>query len=250
MKRARALLACAVLAFLPPLEADVSAVRPGGSVRTSAAVVSFRAGVRATRAQIVAHEVEYVRGRIGRDFGRRPGALRVLLLPTHSAFARALWRLQGARPQGTDDDSGAVVRGLLLLGPEDDPYLRHNLAHVYTEWVMDGLSGNGSDALPNGTWLYDGLAEYEALKYAPAGVECRVRARPPFDVAHLNTPQRWMAMRAGPFGSLAYCLASMKVQAVVERIGLRNLVEALHGTVSWGRLAARLAGMLESSPAR
>jgi len=241
MRRSPCVLMCTVLTLLLPPMAGVAGQGTGGSLRTSAALVSFSAGVRVSRARTVAGEADYLRGRIGADFDLRPPPLRVVLYASHSAFARALWRIQGTRPQGTVDDSGSIVRGLLLLGPAGDSYVRHNLAHVYTEWVMDKLSGNASDALPGGTWLYDGLAEYEAMKYAPGGIDCREMGRPPLDVTTLTTPARWMAMRASPFGSLAYCLASLSVRAVIERIGWRHLVRSLRQPMSWSRLATRLA---------
>jgi hypothetical protein len=129
--------------------------------------------------------------------------------------------------QGFEDNTSAVVHGTLLLGPEERPYLRHNLAHVYTEWLLDRLLRNRTDRLPRGTWLYDGLAEAEALRYAPAGLRCSSAGPLPFDVTRIDTPRAWMATRAGPFGSVEYCLAALAARRVVREVGWQCVTDAL-----------------------
>jgi hypothetical protein len=183
----------------------------------------------------VARELDRVGPLISRDFATHPGKLRVELYASHRSFAAALWSSQRQRPQSALDNTSSIVHGDLLLGPAPRQYLQHNLAHVYTEWVIDRLTGNRLDALPPDTWLYDGLAEFEAYRYAPAGMRCTVRAELPFDITSVRTAHRWLALRAGPLGALAYCLAYTQVRAIVARAGWSTIAHLLHHPGGWSR---------------
>lgn len=208
--------------------------------RSSSALLALGTAERHTRAPAssASSELEWLGARINRDFRVRLGPARVRVYATHAAFARALWSTQRQRPQSTEDNSGGIVHGTLLLGPLPRSYLPHILAHVYSEWVMDRLSGNRSDRLPNGTWLYDGLAEYEAYRYAPAGMMCS-GGFAPFDITTVRTAKRWSALRPGPLGSFEYCLAYLRVLRLVRRMGWTAIVGALRTREPWPLLAHR-----------
>jgi hypothetical protein len=178
-----------------------------------------------------------------RDFGVRVGRLTVRLYPSHAAFAAALWRQQHTRPQSPLDDTSSIRGSTLLLGPEQPAYLAHDLVHVYAEWLMDRLSGNSSDRLPPEPWLYDGLAEVEASRYAGAGWQCAVHGPPPFDVTHLHTARAWLVRRAGPWGSLEYCLAEAAAQRAVRRLGWRHVL-ALIRREGWKRAGSAISSAL------
>lgn len=184
----------------------------------------------------VASEVTRLRGDIGRDFGVDPGRLRIELFATHRSFARALWRERRQRPQTPLDNTSAIVHGTLLCGPLPAAYRRHNLAHVYTEWVIDRLTGNTLDALPPNPWLYDGLAEYEAYRYVPAGLHCTSGSSPPFDITSIRTARAWMALRPGPLGDLEYCLAYLSVRTLVNSVGWGCVVHVLHQQDIWAHV--------------
>lgn len=185
---------------------------------------------------------------IGHDFGISPSRLRIDVYASHDSFARALWLTQRQRPQSSTDDTSSIVRSTLLLGPLPRRYLQHNLAHVYTEWVIDRVTGNVSDALPSNPWLYDGLAEYEAYRYEPAGMPCRVGRNPPFDVTTVHTARRWLALRSGPTGSLMYCLAYVKVRSFVSALGWSWFEHALRWPGGWRMLPQRIRGALSREP--
>jgi hypothetical protein len=182
-------------------------------------------------------ELDRVGPLITRDFKTYPGPLRVTLYASHRSFARALWSLQRQKPQSALDNTGSIVHGALLLGPVPRQYLEHNLAHVYAEWMIDRLTGNRLDALPPFTWLYDGLAEFEAYRYAPAGMRCIVHTQPPFDITSVRTARRWLELRAGPLGALEYCLAYTQVRTIVASLGWSAIVRLLHRSGGWGRFA-------------
>ena len=177
---------------------------------------------------------------IGHDLRNYPAHLTVQVYATHHSFARALWREQQTRPQNELDDTSSIVRATLLLGPAPTVYLWHNLAHVYTEWIIDRTVGNRSDMLPSDPWLYDGLAEYEAYRQAPRGLRCSGGNPPPFDVTHIRTARLWLAVRAGPLGSLEYCLSYLRVRSLVQRVGWSRVVTILHRSGDWRRAAERL----------
>jgi len=191
-------------------------------------------------ARSVAKELDRVGRLISHDFKTYPGKLRVELFASHRSFARALWSLQRQLPQGALDNTSSIVHGALLLGPLRRQYLQHNLAHVYTEWVIDRLTGNRLDALPPDTWLYDGLAEFEAYRYVPAGMRCVSRAQLPFEITSVRTAHRWLALRAGPFSSLTYCLAYIRVRALVARVGWSAIVHLLRQPGGWNHFARAL----------
>jgi len=196
--------------------------------------------VPATRVRTVLRELAFLQPRIDRDFRIASSPLRIELLPTHRSFARALWHLQWLRPQSPLDNMSNVVRSRLLIGPEEPAYLHHNLAHIYTEWVLDRLTDNRSDALPRNPWLYDGLAEYEAYRYAPSGMRCSTRVGSLFDVTTIHSPRRWLALRAGPLGSLEYCLAYLRVRTLARRDGWNRMIRLLRRQHNWARLPAAL----------
>jgi hypothetical protein len=180
---------------------------------------------------------------IGHDFGVYPPKLTVELFATHPAFTQALWSQQHQRPQTTTDDSSSIVKNTLLLGPLPPAYLWHNLAHVYTEWIVDQITHNSSDALPSDPWLYDGLAEYEAYRYAPSGFTCSGGPSPILDVTKIRTARQWLALRAGPLTSVVYCLSYLRVRALVAHAGWKCVVSALHDPRGWTGAAARLSVM-------
>ena len=177
---------------------------------------------------------------IGRDLRSYPAHLTVQVYATHRSFARALWRQQRTRPQNELDDTSSIVHDRLLLGPAPAAYLWRNLAHVYTEWIIDRTVGNRSDILPSNPWLYDGLAEYEAYRQAPRGLRCSGGSTPPFDVTQIRTAQQWLALRAGPLSSLEYCLAYLSARSLVQRVGWTTVVTILHRSGDWRRAAERL----------
>lgn len=180
---------------------------------------------------------------IGRDLRSYPAHLSIQVYASHRSFARALWRTQRTRPQNTLDDTSSIVHDTLLLGPAPSAYLWHNLAHVYTEWIIDRTVGNRSDTLPSDPWLYDGLAEYEAYRQPPHGLRCSARSTPPFDVTRIRTAQQWLAVRAGPQGSLEYCLAYLSARSLVQRAGWSRVVTILHRSGDCQRAAERFRYM-------
>lgn len=182
---------------------------------------------------------------IGRDLRSYPGRLTVQVYATHSSFARALWRTQRTRPQNELDDTSSIVHDTLLLGPAPSAYLWHNLAHVYTEWIIDRTVGNRSDILPSDPWLYDGLAEYEAYRQAPRGLWCSAGSTPPFDVTRIRAAHQWLAVRAGPLSSLEYCLAYLSARSLVQRVGWSRVVTILHRSGEWRRVAERLRHIVD-----
>jgi hypothetical protein len=101
---------------------------------------------------------------------------------------------------------------------------------------MDRLTGNTSDAFPSNTWLYDGLAEYEAYRYAPAGLRCVSGGPPPFDVTSIRTAHAWLTLRPGPLGDLAYCLAYLRVRTLVDEVGWNCVIRVLHRHDIWTQL--------------
>ena len=219
---------------------------PGKPTNAWQVVLANQVGVRSepgTPSQLprsVVRELDRVGPLISRDFKTYPSTLRVMLFASHRSFARALWSLQRRRPQGALDNTSSIVHGALLLGPAPRQYLQHNLAHVYTEWVIDRLTGNRLDALPPDTWLYDGLAEFEAYRYAPAGMRCAVRAQLPFDITSVRTARRWLELRAGPWGALEYCLAYIRVRTIVARVGWSAIVRLLRQPGGWSHFARAL----------
>jgi len=232
-------LAAMVVAGARPSPVSGRRVRPL-IARADHVSVWTEVGVVPSLGRAIAFHVAGLRARIGRDFEARPRALRIEMYATHRSFARALWREQKQRPQTALDDTSNITHDTLLVGPVSAPYLWHNLAHVYTEWVMDGITGNRSDALPPDPWLYDGLAEYEAHRYAPKSMPCSVGSAHPLDVTDVRTAKGWLALRSGPMGSLEYCLASIEVTHEVKRRGWHFIVRALHRQHSWPSLAMSL----------
>jgi hypothetical protein len=212
----------------------------GTSLREAHASVWSEHGVASGRAVTVAAEIDGLFRRVGHDLEAAPPRLQIRLFASHRTFALALRSLQGTHPQSSTDDTSAVEHGTLLLGPLPAAYLRHNLAHVYTEWIIDRLTGNRTDALPSTPWLYDGLAEYEAYRYAPAGMRCRLSGSPPFDITTVRTARQWMVLRAGPLGALEYCLAYVQTRALVDRVGWSSIRRTMHRGWGWRVVAHRL----------
>ena len=235
-------LVCAVGVSVP---ASAGAQRPvqgvaGTSVTTAHASIWGERGVAHGRAAMVAAEIDRLFTHIGHDLDAAPPRLQVRLFASHADFARALRALQRTDPQSSTDNTSAIERGMLLVGPLSAAYLHHNLAHVYTEWMIDRLTGNRTDALPSTPWLYDGLAEYEAYRYAPAGMRCSLKGPPPLDITTVRTARRWLALRAGPLGSLEYCLAYLRTRALVDRVRWSSIERAMHHGWTWSVVAHRL----------
>ncbi len=212
----------------------------GTKVEGAHASIWSERGVPKGRAAAVGGEIDRLFTHIGHDLEDAPPRLRVRLFASHLAFARALWSLQDAHPQSSTDNTSSVGHGMLLLGPLPAAYLRHNLAHVYTEWIIDRLTGNHTDALPSIPWLYDGLAEYEAYRYEPAGMHCTLKGPSPFGITKVLTARQWMVLRAGPLGSLEYCLAYAQARALVNRLGWSRIEWALHRGWAWPVLVRHL----------
>lgn len=124
------------------------------------------------RADVVASVITFVRPHVERDVGVQLGRLTVDLYPDHASFTAALRKQQATFAQSSEDNTSAIVRGRLLLGPITSHYLRHDLVHVYTEWALDQRTGNRGDALPANPWLYDGIAEVEAYRYVADRLPC------------------------------------------------------------------------------
>jgi hypothetical protein len=235
-------LVCAIGVAIP---ASAGAQRPvqglaGTRVDTAHTSIWSERGVAHGRAAMVAAEVDYLFTRIGHDLNAAPPRLQVRLFATHTSFARTMRSLQRMYPQSSTDNSSAIERGTLLLGPLSAAYLRHNLAHVYTEWMIDRLTDNRTDTLPSTPWLYDGLAEYEAYRYEPAGMRCTVTGPRPLDITTVRTARQWMALRAGPLGPLEYCLAYLQTRAVVDRVTWSRIKGAMHHGWTWSVVAHRL----------
>jgi hypothetical protein len=212
----------------------------GTSVQAAHASVWGEYGVTNGRETTVAAEIDRLFTRIGHDLAAAPPRLQVRLFASHLTFARALRSLQGTHPQSSTDNASAIEHGTLLLGPMPASYLRHDLAHVYTEWIIDRLTGNRTDALPSIPWLYDGLAEYEAYRYEPAGLRCILKGLPPLDITTVRTARHWMALRAGPLGALEYCVAYTQTRTLVDRVGWSRIEQAMHHGWNWSVVAHRL----------
>jgi hypothetical protein len=235
-------LVCAIGVSIP---ASVGAQRPvqviaGTHIDAAHASIWSERGVAHGRAVMVAVEIDRLFTRIGHDLDVAPPRLQVRLFSSHFTFARTLRSLQRTYPQSSTDNSSAIERGTLLLGPLSAAYLRHNLAHVYTEWMIDRLTGNLTDALPSTPWLYDGLAEYEAYRYEPAGMRCTVTGPRPLEITTVRTARQWTALRAGPLGPLEYCLAYLQTRAVVDRITWSSIERSMHHGWAWSVVAHRL----------
>ncbi len=180
------------------------------------------------QANMVATVLTSVQPHIERDFGVHLDRLTVDLYADHASFAAALRRQQHTSAQSDEDNTSAIVRGHLLLGPASAGYARHDLVHVYTEWALDRLTGNRRDALPANPWLYDGIAEYEAYRYVSSGLPCRADIPLPFNVTALRTPDQWLRMRGSPLVALEYCAAYLRVRGLIEREGWTRVLETIH----------------------
>jgi hypothetical protein len=239
--------ACAIGIYAPAAQHGVPG--PVTVVRSAHVTVESEHGVVRGRAARVASEIDRLFMLIGQDLGDTPPRLQIHLYASHATFARALHSQQGAHPQSSVDNTSAIVHETLLLGPLPAPYLQHNLAHVYTEWIIDRLTGKRSDALPSTPWLYDGLAEYGAYRYAPAGMRCALKGQLPLDITLVRTARQWLTLRAGPLGALEYCLAYARTNALVQHIGWPTIERTLHRGWAWPAVAQRLlAGKRATAP--
>jgi hypothetical protein len=236
------LLACAFAVRVPAPAGAQHGVpsAPGAMVRSAHAIVRSENGVVSGRAATVASEVDRLFTLIGHDLADTPPRLRLHLYASHVTFARALQSLQGSHPQSSMDNTSTIVRNTLLLGPLPASFLQHNLAHVYTEWIIDRLTGNRTDALPSTPWLYDGLAEFEAYRYEPAGLRCALKGPLPLDITIVRTARQWMSIRSGPLGALEYCLAYAQTHNLVKHIGWSNIQRTLHRGWAWPAVAQHL----------
>ncbi len=228
-----------VLAIGAALVFTIQTSRAGSVHPPSDLRVIAQPGVPTTTVDLVTNELVRVRPLIDADFNvhDRP-LLTVRLYATHSAFARALHRLEGVWPQGAEDTSGNVVHGILPLGPVN-AVLPHNLSHVYTEWVMDRLTGDTSDRQPDPAWLYDGIAEWEADRRS-VPVPCSLSGAFPLTLSSLASPAHWWATRAGIFGGLEYCEARDGAARLIARVGWQHLVRLLQTMHNWNRFSRAL----------
>lgn len=201
------------------------------------------------QANMVAAVLTSVRPHIERDVDVRLGRWAVDLYADHASFAAALRRQQGTSAQSDEDNTSAIVRGHLLLGPSSPGYVRHDLVHVYTEWALDRLTGNRRDALPANPWLYDGIAEYEAYRYVSSGLPCRANIPLPFSVIALRTPDQWLRMRGGPLVALEYCAAYLQARGLIEREGWIHVLETIH-RYGWQKAGALLGRDTEEQRGR
>jgi hypothetical protein len=232
--RISAVFLIAILALVGWLTASSLLAR--GSNSPDALRVTAEPGVPAWETAAVAREFMPLVLQVDRDFSVRPRPFVVRLYPTQARFAAALYKLEGVHPQGEWDTDGNVVHGVLPLGPDplDSP---HRMAHIYTEWVFDGLTHNQSDAEPDPAWLYDGLAEVEASRVAPVG-PCTLRGHFVFPKSDLVTPAQWWKARGSGLAAWEYCEAHVWAQAVVNRVGWARTVYLLKHSRSWSRFGA------------
>jgi hypothetical protein len=212
--------------------------------------ISAARGVQRSTIQGVAAAVRQSGARIARDLGTRPPTLHVRIFATHHAYTVALWSFQRQRPQTPSDDSSAIVDATWLLGPLPTTYVPHTVLHVYTEWLLDRITGNRRDQLPPNTWLYDGLGELEAYRYGPSvtpGIAtCHGTASFPIDITAIRRPAAWLAMRAGPLSSIGYCLAYGRVRSLVRTVGWTCLVKNLHRAHFWSSVPRRPERWMEA----
>jgi hypothetical protein len=207
--------------------------------------IQAQPGVSARTISLVRSNLLYLRPRIDTDFGVRDyPILLVRLYASHRAFAHALHTLEGVWPEGDADTSGNIVRGVLPLGPPN-AYLRHNLAHTYTEWVLDRLTHNRSDRQPNPAWLYDGIAEWEAARRT-APLPCHLSGPYPLQLSSLTTARQWWRTRAGIYGGLAYCEAADEASRLITRVGWPTTRMLLHQSRGWSQFSR----VLEAASAR
>lgn len=199
-----------------------------------------QAGVEKSRRVLILTELGEIRQSVDADFGMTSRPLLVVkVFATHAGFARALYDLDGVRPEGTGDTVGNVVNATLPLGPPNS-FLRHNLAHVYTEWILDRLTHNSADRQPNPAWLYDGIAEWEADRYSDP-LPCSLHGAYPLALTAIASEPQWWHTRAGLFGGLEYCEAKLAAQHLIHRVGFSAVRALLHSSGSWTRFVHALA---------
>jgi hypothetical protein len=183
--------------------------------------------------------VEREAAAIDADFSEKwPPPLVIRLYASHHAFGRELHHLEGVWPEGAGDNTGNIVRGTLPLGPWT-PRLAHSLAHIYTEWLMDRLTGNADDRQPSPAWLYDGIAEYEANRRSPPSV-CALHGQYPLPLSDLQTRGQWWAIRAGPLEGFEYCEAEDAAARIIRRVRWTEVVRLLRSSGSWERFSTAL----------
>lgn len=179
----------------------------------------------------ILHALGSLSAPIDRVFKVSMPVLRVHVYPSHSAFAQSLHGQTGLWPEGLGDNLGNVVEANLLVGPSL-LYLRHRLAHVYTEWVLDTLTNNWSGAEPRPAWLYDGLAEIEAQDVASMP-GCRLHGRWILPLSGLASPRQWWRIRGSPLAGVEYCEAESAAGRIVRRLGWERLVGLLRQAHAW-----------------
>lgn len=180
--------------------------------------------------------VRHVAVAVARVFHQAPRGLTLHFYVSQAGFSRALFRSEHLWPQNSGDDTGNIVYGVLPLGPQVGAN-SHRLAHVYTEWVIDGLTHNRTDRQPSPAWLYDGLAEYVANHVGGVAL-CRGTTSIPLALRSISAPSDWWRIRGGPFGPLEYCKAESQVQQIVSRLGWARVLELLTHSGSWRRFAS------------
>jgi hypothetical protein len=209
------------------------AARSSGSVPAGVRIW-MQPGVESGDAERIATDFARLRSAVDADFpAHAHPAITLRFYGTHAAFAAALHRLEGVWPERAGDNVGNIVGNTLPLGP-DAGMLVHNLAHVYTEWVLDRLTGNAADRQPDPAWLYDGLAEYEADRRS-SPVPCRLTGGYVVPLAQLDTPVDWWRVRGTIYQGLEYCEAEDAAAHIVRRIGWTRIERllGLHPIWAW-----------------
>jgi hypothetical protein len=192
--------------------------------------------VSAGEAEAIAREFGAVRREVDSDFPPHVQPMITLrFYASHIAFAAALYRLEGVWPERRGDNVGNIAGDVLPLGPHPG-LLRHNLAHVYTEWVLDRLTGNDVDRQPAPAWLYDGIAEYEADRRA-AAVPCRLNGGYVVPLGQISAPKDWWRVRGGIYQGLEYCEAEDAAARIVKRVDWARITAILSEHPSWERFA-------------
>jgi hypothetical protein len=246
MRRA-ALLALALAALAAGLwrwEAAHSSSSTPAGVR-----IWRQAGVSAGDAEAIASEFARLRDVINADFPAHAWpAITLRLYATHAAFAAELHRLEGVWPEGRGDNTGNIVNNILPLGPHPG-LLTHNLAHVYTEWVLDRLTGNTGDRQPSPAWLYDGIAEYEAGRRG-APVVCRLTYGYILPLAQIASPASWWRIRAGIEQGIEYCEAGDAAGRIIARLGWQRVEALLARHPTWAQFAHELEALPARQPGR
>lgn len=222
-------------ATVPVLSVETQAQITRPRLDSPIARIAYDTTVSSRTARPILRALNQVGPAIESDFGTSMTTVSLRIYGTHASFGRELRGLQRVEPEGSGDNMGNVVGGILPMGP-GVRYLRHTLAHVYTEWVMDKLNRNVSDREPSPAWLYDGLAEYVANQVSRP-MYCRLRGRTLISLRELSQPTSWWRIRATPLQGAEYCEAERAAAQIVRARGWGRLVRLLHRSRSWAEFA-------------